>query len=60
MQDVIIADTSCLILLDNIGELELLKQLYQRITITPEIAEEFEKKLPDWIKIASPSNKIYQ
>ena len=60
MQDVIIADTSCLILLDNIGELELLKQLYQRITVTPEIAEEFEKKLPNWISIASPSNKTYQ
>ena len=60
MQDVIIADISCLILLDNIGELKLLKQLYQRITITPEIAEEFEKNLPDWIRIASPSNKTYQ
>jgi len=59
MHEVIIADTSCLILLDNIGELNLLKQLYQRITITQEIADEFERKLPEWVMIASPKNQTY-
>jgi len=60
MQKVIISDTSCLILFDKIEELALLNKLFGEITITPEIAQEFKKKLPDWINIASPVNKTYQ
>jgi predicted nucleic acid-binding protein len=32
---VIISDTTCLIGLYNIGRLEILKQLYQSVVITP-------------------------
>ena len=60
MQKVIISDTSCLILLDKIGELELLNKLFGQITITPEIAREFKKDLPEWFKIEQPTNKTYQ
>jgi len=60
MQKVIISDTSCLILFDKIGELELLNKLFGEITITQEIAQEFKKELPYWVKIASPANKTYQ
>ena len=60
MQKVIISDTSCLILLDKIGELNLLNKLFGQITITQEIAEEFKNELPDWFKIESPANKTYQ
>lgn len=60
MQKVIIADTSCLILLDKIGELKLLNKLFGQIIITQEIALEFKKELPDWFAIQEPTNKIYQ
>jgi predicted nucleic acid-binding protein len=60
MQKVIISDTSCLILLDKIGELELLNKLFGQIVITREISNEFKKKLPDWFSIEEPTNKTYQ
>jgi predicted nucleic acid-binding protein len=60
MQKVIISDTSCLILLDKIGELELLQTLFGRITITHEIADEFNKELPNWFSIQAPKNRMYQ
>jgi predicted nucleic acid-binding protein len=60
MQKVIISDTSCLILLDKIGELELLQTLFGRITITNEIADEFNKELPNWFSIQAPKNRMYQ
>jgi predicted nucleic acid-binding protein len=60
MQKVIISDTSCLILLDKIGELNLLSKLFGQIIVTEEIALEFKMQLPDWFKIESPGNKTYQ
>ncbi|MBX2961895.1 MAG: DUF3368 domain-containing protein [Cyclobacteriaceae bacterium] len=60
MQNVIISDTSCLILLDKIGELDLLKKLFGEIIITNEIALEFKKDLPDWFIVKEPANKTYQ
>jgi len=60
MQKVIISDTSCIILLDKIGELKLLNRLFGQITVTQEIAEEFKNELPDWFKIEQPANKTYQ
>jgi predicted nucleic acid-binding protein len=60
MQKVIISDTSCLILLDKIGELRLLNILFGQIIITQEIANEFKKELPGWIIIEEPTNKTYQ
>jgi len=60
MQKLIICDTSCLILFDKIGELKLLEKLFNKIFITQEIAEEFQKELPDWFQIKTPSNKTYQ
>lgn len=56
MPNVIISDTSCLILLNNIGELDLLKKLYNKITVTVEVADEFGESIPDWIEIKSASN----
>ena len=34
MQNVIISDSSCLILLDKLGELDLLQKLYGEVFIT--------------------------
>jgi predicted nucleic acid-binding protein len=58
MQDVIIADTSCLILLNKIDELHLLQSLYGQITITSVIAEEYGLSLPEWIIIQNATNKL--
>lgn len=60
MQKVIISDTSCLILLDKIAELNILNKLFGQIIITQEIALEYNKELPDWFTIQEPTNKIYQ
>jgi len=56
--NIIISDTSCLIALTQINQLDLLKDLYGTVVITPEIASEFKNKktLPDWIKIKNAEN----
>jgi predicted nucleic acid-binding protein len=51
MPKIIISDTSCLILLTKINELEILQKIYSKITITPEIFTEFGESLPSWIEI---------
>ena len=60
MHKAIISDTSCLILLEKIGELELLNKLFGRIIITNEIAAEFRMSLPSWFDLRQPSDKNYQ
>lgn len=57
---IIIADTSCLILLSKIEELELLKKLYQNIIVTPEIVAEYGEKLPSWFTVENVVNKQKQ
>ena len=58
--EIIISDTSCLILLFKIDELDLLKKLSDKVFITKTIKQEFGKSLPDWIEIKSPSDDHYQ
>ena len=58
--DVVIADTSCFILLDKIGEIELLQKVFSSIITTQTIATEFGKQLPDWIIILPVQNISYQ
>lgn len=58
--DIIISDTSCLIILSKIDELGLLKKLGKRIYVTPIIHKEFGKSLPDWVEISLPNNTHYQ
>lgn len=60
MHKIIISDTSCFIILTNIGELHLLKKLYGKITTTIEIATEFGEPLPEWIEILSVKSKDTQ
>lgn len=60
MQKTIISDTSSIILLEKIGELELLKKLFGEIIITDEIAAEYGKPLPAWFKILNAKNKDYK
>ena len=55
--NIIIADTSSLIALNNIGELNILAKLYSSITITQEIIKEYGLELPNWIKIEKVSDE---
>lgn len=56
MPKIVISDTSCLITLSNINELDILKHLYGEIFTTVEISKEFGEPLPDWIIIKSPED----
>ena len=47
----VISDTSSLIALESIMELELLLKMFGEIYITDEIQKEFGSKLPSWIKV---------
>lgn len=60
MQEVIIADASCLILFHNISEINLLRLLFGQIIIRSSIAKEFGEQLPEWIKIIDASDKKYE
>jgi len=56
MNSAIIADSACLIALDRIGQLTLLKDLFSTIILPNAVADEFGKPL-DWFiieKVASP------
>lgn len=57
---VVITDTTCLIILDKINLLDVLHQLFKVVLITPEIASEYGKDLPDWIAILPVKNKSFQ
>ena len=60
MDKIIILDTSCLIALQNIGLLNILRDLYQEIIITQEVKNEFGLKLPDWFVVVEVKNKDKQ
>jgi len=52
-----LSNTSCLIALDNIGQLTLLHELYGTIHISEEVAAEFGGPVPAWITIHSVQDK---
>jgi predicted nucleic acid-binding protein len=60
MPENIIADTSCLVLLEKIDKLNILQKLYGKIIITPAVADEFGSKLPNWIEVRKPEDQKYQ
>jgi len=49
--EIVIADTSCFILLDNINELDLLRIMFDHVVTTDIIANEFGLPLPEWVQI---------
>ena len=60
MHNIVISDTSCLIIFNKIGQLEILQKVYDNVITTPEVAEEFSEILPDWIIIKEVQDKKYQ
>ena len=57
MSKCIISDSTCLIALDRIGQLTLLKQLFEQIYVPTAVHREFGKKV-SWIKVKSVHNPI--
>jgi predicted nucleic acid-binding protein len=60
MPEIVITDTSCLILLAKINEFELLRTCYPSVVVTEEVAKEFGEALPQWIKIKGSRDKSLQ
>jgi len=60
MHKIIISDTSCFIVLSNIGELEILQKVYSKIITTIDIVSEYGEALPDWVEIRNASDKYRQ
>lgn len=56
MDKLIISDTSCLIALSKINQLEVLRSLYNQIIITKEVLLEFGAPIPDWILVYEVKN----
>lgn len=57
---IIIADTSCFIILKNTDELDILHKLYGTILTTIDIAIEYGETLPDWVEILAVKDKQKQ
>ncbi len=53
---VVIADASCLILLTNIDELDILASLYGEIWITEAVQREYGLSIPPFISIQNPAD----
>jgi predicted nucleic acid-binding protein len=51
----IVADSTCLIGLELIGELDLLSELFEPLVIPPEVDREFGLSFP-WLKVETPAN----
>lgn len=58
--EIVIADASCFILLDKIGELQLLKSIFKTVVTTSIVAKEFGTELPTWIQIRNVTNVSFQ
>lgn len=59
MPEVIIADTSVLVVFSKIDAIDLLRRLYGEICVTREVADEYAEPLPAWIVVKSPKDKRY-
>jgi predicted nucleic acid-binding protein len=60
MHKIVVSDTSCLIILEKIGQLTILQNIYSEIVTTPEVEFEFGSKLPAWIKVIAANNRTRQ
>ena len=60
MPELVTADASGLILLQKIGELDLLQRLYDTIVTTPVVAAEYGLPLPPWIKLEAAADVARQ
>lgn len=50
--ELVISDASCLIALEDVGELRILQGLFSQIVVTDIVREEIQAELPSWIKVS--------
>ncbi|MGH1433593.1 MAG: DUF3368 domain-containing protein [Lewinella sp.] len=50
--ELVISDASCLIALEDIGELRILHGLFSQVVVTDIVREEIQAELPSWIKVS--------
>jgi predicted nucleic acid-binding protein len=55
--EIIIADSSSIIILYETDLLYLLQKIYSEVTITPQVAQEIKITLPAWMKVKTPSDQ---
>ncbi len=55
MRENLVSDTSCLILLTKIGQIDLLRQVFGEIVITSAVVREFGLPLQSWINVTDPA-----
>lgn len=56
MSRLVVADSACLIALEQIGELQLLAKLFDEVIIPPAVECEFGVAKP-WLKVITPANQ---
>ncbi len=56
MSKTILSDTSCLIILSRIQQLDLLQKLFGNVIITKQVADEYKDSLPAWIDVVELDN----
>jgi len=60
MEENLILNLECLIAFTDAGKLDVLRKMYKKFEITPEVRKKYENKgydLPGWIKVKEPKNK---
>lgn len=57
MSEIVVADSTCLIGLERVGELEILPALFGSVLIPPEVEREFGGKF-DWLKVENLTNNL--
>ena len=53
---IVVADSSCLIVLERVGELSLLEKLFGRVRVTEQVKVEFGELLPDWFDVVKAAD----
>ena len=56
MSERVVADSTCLIALERIGQIEILPALFEPVLIPPAVAQEFGISLP-WLKVERLSDR---
>ena len=51
--ELVISDASCIIALEDIGELRILKGLFSQVVVTDIVKDEIQAELPNWIKVST-------
>lgn len=57
MSECVVADSTCLIALERIGQIEIIPALFEPVLIPPAVAQEFGISLP-WLKVESLSDRV--